>query len=434
MNSIFSLAVLLTVYPLESFAQYAPFRERARPAADEKQGKDSPQEVFDKRIMPIFRSPNPSSCVQCHLAGVELKNYILPSHEETFQSLRDQGLIDLDQPEKSRILRLIKMGDEDRPGAALIQQKVRRAEYEAFADWIARCAADPRMKALPKLEANKTAQPKRPPEVIRHARKDRLLSAFEDTVWAMRFRCMSCHTEGTAENKKLVEKNGDRIAWIKSAGAEATLEYLRSSKLIDLEKPERSLLLLKPLNDVKHGGGRKFLPGDQGYKAFRAFLEDYARTVGDRYADASSLPKPHSTRSQFGTDIWLKLENTPPDWGDHLLQVDVYPWDDRKGDWEAAPIASSDRGVWGKGKLWQHNLTLLADKASDRAVKWKSMRPTLPAGRYLVKVYVDRGDRLAKDLEAVLGEDDYVGRAEFESKWLEGYGRMTTLDAAKVKK
>ena len=46
------------------------------------------KEVFDRRIMPIFRSPNPSSGTECHLAGVDLRNYISPSHEKTFVSLR----------------------------------------------------------------------------------------------------------------------------------------------------------------------------------------------------------------------------------------------------------------------------------------------------------------------------------------------------------
>ena len=40
--------------------------------------------LFQQRIMPIFRSPQPSSCVQCHLASVDLKDYIRPSHQETF--------------------------------------------------------------------------------------------------------------------------------------------------------------------------------------------------------------------------------------------------------------------------------------------------------------------------------------------------------------
>lgn len=35
----------------------------------------SPQEVFERRILPIFKSPNPSSCTECHLAGVDLKNW-----------------------------------------------------------------------------------------------------------------------------------------------------------------------------------------------------------------------------------------------------------------------------------------------------------------------------------------------------------------------
>jgi mono/diheme cytochrome c family protein len=310
------LAVLLATW----FGRAVPLPAQDRPTGEPVPsaardapagGEASPQQVFERRILPIFRSPDPSGCVQCHLAGVDLKDYILPTHELTFQSLRDQGLIDLDRPEKSRILGLIQMGEKDQPGAALIQQKVRRAEYEAFAEWIKRSAADPRMRALPKLEAAKVARPIRPPEVIRHARKDRLLASFENTVWAMRFRCMGCHTEGTSENKKLVEEHGERVAWFKAGGPEATLDYLRTSKLIDPEKPELSLLLLKPLNEVKHGGGKKFVPGDQGYKAFRAFLEDYARIVGDRYPDADSLPKGGGGPGRFGTDFWLKLTNTP---------------------------------------------------------------------------------------------------------------------------
>ena len=35
--------------------------------------------------------------------------------------------------------------------------------------------------------------------------------------------------------------------------------------------------------------GKKFLPGDQGYKAFRGWIEDYAKTVRDGYTTAASL-------------------------------------------------------------------------------------------------------------------------------------------------
>src|SRR5688572_3012622 len=86
---------------------------------------ESPREIFERRIVPIFKSPNPSSCTECHLSGVDLKNYILPSHEQTFVSLRDQGLIDFENPADSKILRLIAMGGDqmDKNGAALISAR-----------------------------------------------------------------------------------------------------------------------------------------------------------------------------------------------------------------------------------------------------------------------------------------------------------------------
>jgi hypothetical protein len=401
-------------------------------SATARAAEPTPQEVFDKRIMPIFKSSNPSSCTQCHLAGVDLKNYILPSHEKTFLSLRDQGLINLDNPEDSKILRLINMKEGGR-GADLIHAKTRDAEYEAFAAWIKASCADPKLRDAPPLKAADRAAPPRPAEVIRHARKDRLLESFENNVWAMRFRCMSCHTQGTPENEKLVKEHGERVAWVKGDAA-ATMNYLIGSKLIDREKPERSLLLLKPLGEVKHGGGKKFLPGDQGYKAFRAWIEDYARTVRDGYATAADLPKTAGRPERFGTEAWLKLENTPPEWGDRLLQVELYAWDEAKKAWEAEPIATSDRGVWGGGKLWQHTLTLLAAKDSERAKGWKKGKPSLPAGRYLVKVYVDKEGRLAKDWTAAMEKGDFVGQADVTSRWPTGYGSMTVIQAGKVRR
>jgi hypothetical protein len=397
-------------------------------------GEPTPGEIFEKRIVPIFKSPNPSSCVQCHLAGVDLKQYILPSSEKTFVSLRDQGMIDLDSPEKSKILKLISMGEKDRRAAALIHAETRQAEFAAFADWIKACSADPKLRSAPKLDDKEIAKPPRPNEVIRHARKDRLLESFERNVWAMRFRCMSCHIEGTAENDKRRKEFGDRVAWIKKAGAEATMEYLLSSKLINIKNPDQSLLLLKPLGEEEHKGGIKFLPGDLGYKAFRTWIEDVAAIRGDKYREMSDLPPQETGPKRFGTDIWFKLAETPPEWGDKLLQVEIFAWDAAAKAWEKEPIASSDRGVWGKGKLWQHNLTLMAAAGSRRAEAWSKGRPNLPAGRYLVKAYVDHDGREARDWKAALGEADYVGRAEFEARWREGYGGMTVVEARNVRK
>ncbi len=388
-------------------------------------------EVFEKRIAPIFKSPNPSSCVQCHLAGVDLKNYIRPSSRETFLSLRDQGLIDLDKPEKSRILALIDMG-KDEKGAALIHQKNRTAEYEAFAAWVKACCSDKELREAPKLKTEELAKPARSVEVIRHARKDQLLESFESTVWAMRFRCMNCHTEGTAKSKELVAEHGERVAWFKADGPEATLKYLMESKLIDPKEPTQSLLLRKPLNEVKHGGGVKFQPGDQGYKAFRGFLEDYAKIVNDKYEKAADLPKKPAIEA-FGTEAWLKIQNTPPEWADKLVRVNVFAWDAAKKAWETEPIATTDRKVWGQGKLWQHSLVLLAPAGSERAKAWRA-KPVVPEGKYLLRVYVDADGKLAKDWTAELGASDYVGEAEVTSAWPTGYGKMTVIEGAGVKK
>lgn len=389
-----------------------------------------PRAVFEQRIMPIFRSPKPSSCVQCHLAEVDLKDYIRPSSEQTFVSLRDQGLIDLDKPKESKILRLIRMGDEDRRPASLIHADTRRAEYEAFADWVESCCADANLRNAPALFGGD--KPRRSPELIRHARNDRLLESFERNVWAWRFRCMNCHTEGTPQNDKFRKEHGVRVAWVKKDGAAATMEYLIASKLIDVKEPDKSLLLQKPLMQVDHGGGIKFVPGDQGYKGFRTWIEDVAAIRGGRYTSASDLPPKENGPLRFGTDIWLRLAETPPEWADKLVQVNLFAWDEAKKAWEPEPIATSDRKVWGKGKMWQHNLTLLAAAGSPRAKVWTAGEPTLPPGKYRVTVYLDREDRLAHDWKATLGENNFVGAAEFTPQWAPGNDRITVVPASRV--
>ena len=398
-------------------------------------GDLTPQEVFERRIMPLFKSPNPSSCVQCHLAGVDLKNYILSSHENTFLSLRDQGLIDLDKPEESKILKLIAMREEDKKGADLIHEQVRQAEYEAFAAWIKASCQDRELRAAPPLKPDQLAQPPRPQEVIRHGRKDRLLESFERTIWAQRFRCTHCHLPGEAENLKLVTEHGGRMNWLKREGAEATLNYLVASRLVNTKQPERSMLLRKPLMDgVEHGGGKKMLPGDGGYKAFRTWLEDYAATVGDKYRRGADLPREVVRPAPFSSEIWLQFVETPPAWGDRLLVVAIYRWESRTKAWEPGPIAVSDRQVWDKGRLWQNSLTLLAAEGSGRAGQWERGKPSLPPGRYLLKVFVDVEERLRRDWQADLGEEAFVGQTEIESNWPPGYGAMTVIDAGRLQR
>ena len=147
---------------------------------------------------------------------------------------------------------------------------------------------------------------------------------------------------------------------------------------------------------------------------------------------AADLPATGGRAAPFGSESWLKLENTPPAWGDKLLQVDVYAWDEKAG------RGSRARGhvrpqTWGKGKLWQH--THPARRAGfDTREGVVNGKPALPPGRYLLKVYVDGDGRLAKaTCTAALGEADYVGQVEVRGAWKEGYNQMTVADAGKVK-
>ncbi len=392
----------------------------------------SPQAIFESRILPIFKSPNPSSCIQCHLASVDLKNYILPDAKATFRSLRDQGLIDLENPTRSKILALIDRGGAAEKGPALLHAKSRKMEREAFEAWIFACASDPKMRELPRLDATEFAKPAVSDEVIRHGRIDRVLASFETNVWAWRFRCMSCHIEGTSQNDKLRAEHGNRVAWIKKGGAQATLEYLLESRLVDAENPERSLLLRKPLGE-KHGGGKKFIEGDQGYQGFRIWLEDAAAIRTNKYVKSTDLPAPAVGPLKFGTDIWFRLSDIPAAWGDKLLRVQIYAWNRETQAWETDPIATTDRLANAKFG-WQHNLTLLAANASARANAWTQGIPTLPAGKYLAKVYVDQTGRAAKDWKSPMAESDFVGTVEFQANWRPGYGAMTVVLAKGVQR
>ena len=400
--------------------------------SDASKASESPKVVFEKRILPIFMSPNPSSCTECHLANLDIKNYILSTSEKTFLSLRDQGLVNTKEPEKSRILKFISMKDNNaKPN--MILAKTREEEQKAFSEWIKACCKDEALIKMPKLTKEELGRPEKPIEVVRHARKDRLLESFEQNIWAMRFRCMNCHTDGHPESIKLQKEHGDRVNWFKKTPSE-TMDYiLAKTKMIDLENPEKSLLLLKPLNEVKHGGGKKFLVGDLGYQSFRNWIEDYARIKGGKYKTAADLPKQSNNQSQFGTELWFKITNTPEAWGDKLLRTTIYKWDEKQGDWEKSPIAISDRLVWGKGKTWQHTVTVMATKGSEREKSWKKNGPALPSGKYKVIVQVDKDGKWAKTWDAKLDDNStVVGVGEFKASWKLGYNQMTSIDASNI--
>jgi len=368
--------------------------------------------VFEQRILPIFQSSKPSSCAECHLSGVDLKEYIRPTQQGTFASLVAAKMIDVDHPDDSKILRFISRRPKQ---PTLVSEKVRKQEYEAFRAWIQAAVSDPKLLAAKNAEP---IGPKLPEEVIRHARKDRVLASFVENVWTEVTRCAACHSPD--RNQKQVKEHGEQVSWIKLRDPEETLKYMLEAGLIDGDEPKNSLLLMKPTMQVKHGGGQKMVVGDRTYKQFRRFIDDYAAVVQGTYTEAEQLP-PQNEEVAVVTDIWFKIEGVPAKYDKMLLQADLY----RKTDsgWSEFRVATSDRPVFGKGNLWQHSLSLTAPRESKWSDELRSER--LPTGKYLVKLYIDQTGKLQKDFTAELGEDDFVGHVEFESRWPAGYGKMT---------
>lgn len=370
--------------------------------------------IFEKRILPIFQAKKPSSCTECHLSGVELADYIQPSQEETFASLVSAGLIDVEKPDESKILGFISRRPKE---PNLITDKMRQREYEAFQAWVRSAVKDPELLAA---KTNGSIGPQIPDDVIRHARKDRVLSSFIDNIWTEVGRCAACHSP--AQNQKQVDEHGEQVSWITLNDPQATLDHMVDAGIIDPDRPLESKLLTKPTMQVEHGGGQKMIVGDRTYKQFRRFIDDYARVVNAKYTTVEALPS-ESKEVSLVTDIWFKLTDVPAKYDKMLLQADLYLW---TGDgWSAHRVASSDRPVFGGGNLWQHSLSLTAPRGSKWAEEMNSRR--LLAGKYLVKLYIDQTGKLKENYQAELGGDELVGQVEVESQWPAGYGKMTVV-------
>jgi len=388
----------------------------AVPATPAVRAEDTALKIFEKRIVPILHAKRPSSCTQCHLSGVELKDYIFPEQDKTFAALVRGGLIDTRHPSQSKLLAFIAR----KPAQAnLITDKVRAEETAAFKAWIEAAVKDPQLLKT-QARANSIG-PALSPEVIRHARRDRVLQSFVDNVWLEISRCAGCHSPD--RNQQQVKKHGEQISWIKPRDPAATLQGLLDSGNIDVDAPHRSPLITKPTLQVPHGGGQKAVVGDRTYKQFIAFLDDYSATAKGTYKDAKSLPQPLAELS-FGSDLWFKIEGIPAQFDKQLLRAEIYT---RSGQqWSATPVAVGDRQVAGDRNLWQQHLSLLAPRGSKRAEELQQ-RLQLPAGKYLAKILIDQTGRLQQDPTSDLTAADVIATVEFESKWSVGYGAMTVI-------
>lgn len=245
---------------------------------------------FDDRIAPLLRDDRPSSCNECHLSGIDLSLFVSGNPCDTMACMVDQGLVDLKAPEDSLILSWIERAN---PASPLITQDVIDEEYGGVLDWIrynAACGQEVCAGAVcshtqdafcgaalePKLEdlAGKNDYPTGCTDLD-------LEQLFLDSVYRSRGRCSPCHFDNWEKNTI------GSPPWIHTAGdcnsaSLATLREIERRGYIDIDDPDHSLLILKPLavseGGLEHGGDDKFHGGanDTALINFTHFVEHYA--------------------------------------------------------------------------------------------------------------------------------------------------------------
>lgn len=246
-----------------------------------------PTETFHDRIEPLLKDDRPTSCNQCHLSGVDLTAFARDTPCQTWACLVDQQLVDVQNPEDSRILGWILRAS---PQSELITGDVIQAEHDGFLEWIQANAACPTACAgvtcgEPGAGPTCSAGTSEPEPELPTGEDERgctdldIEQAFFEEVYAWRGRCFPCHFD--------TELKADPLAprWLSavgncSTGSAVSLKRALGLGLIDTANPTQSLLLQKPLDiyggGVAHGGGAKFTAGDVAYQSFSHFIQYYA--------------------------------------------------------------------------------------------------------------------------------------------------------------
>lgn len=373
--------------------------------------------IFEQRILPIAKADRSSSCTQCHFAGVELREYIFDDQARTFTALKTSGLIDTDHPDESKLLKFI--GRKPEKPDPLIE-KVRNEEFHAFRDWIRAAVNEPEIqKSTEQIKVGTTL----PPEVIRHARRDRVMASFIDSIWSEMGRCINCHSP--EKNRQKIGRDGftkekvDAISWIVPNDPAATLHKLTESGNIDFDDPENSPFLTKPAGLEKHGGGPKFLPGSQSYRNFAGFLADYSAIMSGKYKKTKDLPKDSAEFFRL-SEQQMRITDIPSKYDGMALQVDFYRKDAQTGEVSKDRWATGFSKINGKQHVWQNPILVAAPTGSARASEFRK-HAMLPPGEYVARLLVDQDGKTHSNPAYELNETAFVGEIRVNGDWKPGY-------------
>jgi hypothetical protein len=264
--------------------------------------------LYQRKIEPILRDDRPASCNQCHLPGIDLSLFVKDTPCQTMACLDSLGLVDFAQPERSTVLSWI---ERAKPQSTLITSDIIAQEYDGMLEWIRYSAScgkracgeftDPCNEKLPgaSTRCDVTLSVGTGFMDAGDCSELTLERLFSADVYQWRERCYPCHFRSDVQvpqaPKWISDVNAQKID-ASTACAAASLETMRTvldRGYVDLEQPERSLMLLKPLSmeggGVAHGGGPKFDgPADPSYQTFLAWIRRYASCS----AQDPTLPRP----------------------------------------------------------------------------------------------------------------------------------------------
>lgn len=244
--------------------------------------------LYERRIKPLVDGSQPSSCNQCHLSGVDLSIYVQSDPCQTMACMVKQGMVDLQAPEKSKVLAQIKLA---KPQSALITQDVIDAEYQGFLEWITyagacmeqSCGAIDDACNSPSAAIGATGGSK---DVLGSCTEADLGELFRTKVYKWRGRCSPCHlapgskSEPTTTFFDTTFKTGDSQE-VEFKSALYSMYNVIGIGAVNVAQPDKSLLLINPLapsaGGLGHAGHVKInSKSEQTYKDFLAWLTAYA--------------------------------------------------------------------------------------------------------------------------------------------------------------
>lgn len=248
---------------------------------------EAAEQLYRERIAPLMVADRASTCNECHLSGVDLGLFLRESPCATMACMVERELVDLETPEQSLVLQWIARAD---PANAAVTPEMIAEEHEGMLAWIEFSAQCNTEVCLP--VANPCGGPPSanecdfPPVEDEPSQRefddpgdcrDRTLEAmFAAKIYSWRSRCFPCHFTDDPGTKLSAPQ------WIEvgpcEEGSLVTMRNVLRDGLVDVEAPEQSLLLTKPLSvllgGIYHGGGDKFETLDDAtYLDFVAWVE-----------------------------------------------------------------------------------------------------------------------------------------------------------------